>query len=53
LQKAAPASAPRVPKSRTLSGSDLTPIATNPQGDTLDRFVAQLFDEAAAKRAQH
>jgi hypothetical protein len=53
LQKAAPASAPRVPKSRKLSGSDLTPIATDPHGDTLDRFVAQLFDEAAAKRAQH
>jgi hypothetical protein len=51
-----PASAPRVPKSRTLSSEELSSIATDPSGKALDRFVDQLIAggqeaRAAAKRS--
>jgi hypothetical protein len=52
LAKSTPAASPRVPKSRALSGAELTAIASDPHGNTLDRFVSQLIDDAAAQRSQ-
>lgn len=52
LARSAPAASPRVPKSRALTASELSSIATDPNSNTLDRFVGQLIDEAAAQRSQ-
>jgi hypothetical protein len=47
-----PASAPRVPKSRVLSGEELSSIATDTSGKALDKFVDQLIAGGAEQRAQ-
>jgi hypothetical protein len=48
----APAAQPRVPRTRALSGAELSAIATDPSGSALDAFVSQLIDTAAQSRAQ-
>lgn len=50
LSAPAPAAAPRVPRNRAMSGSDLTAIATDPQGGAFDAFVNQLISEAEQSR---
>jgi hypothetical protein len=50
-----PAAAPRVPKSRALSGEELSAIATDSSGKALDKFVDALIaggQEARAQRSQ-
>jgi hypothetical protein len=47
-----PASAPRVPKSRALSGEELSAIATDPSGKALDKFVDSLIAAGQEARAQ-
>ena len=50
-----PAAAPRVPKSRALSGEELSAIATDPSGKAMDRFVDSLIaggEEARAQRSK-
>jgi hypothetical protein len=47
-----PAAAPRVPKSRALSGEELSAIATDSSGKALDRFVDGLIAGGAEARAQ-
>jgi len=47
-----PAAAPRVPKSRALSGEELSAIATDPSSKALDRFVDSLIAGGAEARAQ-
>jgi hypothetical protein len=47
-----PAAAPRVPKSRALSGEELSAIATDPSGKAMDRFVDSLIAGGAEVRAQ-
>ena len=52
LAAPAPAAQPRVPRTRALSGAELSAIATDPSGPALDNFVSQLIDTAAQSRAQ-
>lgn len=52
LAAPAPAAQPRVPRTRALSGAELSAIATDPSGPALDNFVSQLIDTAAQTRAQ-
>jgi hypothetical protein len=52
LAAPAPAAQPRVPRTRALSGAELSAIATDPSGSALDNFVSQLIDTAAQSRAQ-
>jgi hypothetical protein len=47
-----PAAAPRVPKSRALSGEELSAIATDPSSKALDKFVDSLIAAGAEARAQ-
>src|SRR4029077_18803535 len=47
-----PAAAPRVPKSRALSGEELSAIATDPDSKSLDRFVDSLIAGGQEARAQ-
>jgi hypothetical protein len=47
-----PAAAPRVPKSRALSGEELSAIATDPSSKALDRFVDSLIAGGSEARAQ-
>ena len=47
-----PAAAPRVPKSRALSGEELSAIATDPSGKALDKFVDSLIAGGQQARAQ-
>jgi hypothetical protein len=47
-----PAAAPRVPKSRALSGEELSAIATDPNSKALDRFVDSLIAGGQEARAQ-
>jgi hypothetical protein len=49
LATPSPASAPKVPKSRALSGNELQAIATNPDGGALDAFVSSLIENAEQK----
>jgi len=52
LSKATPAASQKVPSKRALSSAELGQIASNPDGNMLDRFVSQLIDDAATQRSK-